>query len=85
MGAIQEVRTGNPALLVDPTVRRWHEMIKQGGEQGVKAAGELIAAQANKRLPDVMKDPQLSRSIWQKHTAIMEKYNEPGRFTAFIG
>ena len=32
-----------------------------------------------------LKDPKLALSIWQKNTAIMEKYNEPGRFTAFIG
>ena len=32
-----------------------------------------------------MKDPRLAMSIWGKNTAIMEKYNEPGRFTAFIG
>ena len=32
-----------------------------------------------------MKDPRLAMTIWEKNTAIMEKYNEPGRFTAFIG
>ena len=29
-------------------------------------------------------DPKLSKTVWEKSTAIMEKYNEPGRFTAFI-
>ena len=32
-----------------------------------------------------MKDPRLAMTIWQKNTEIMEKYNEPGVFTAFIG
>ena len=32
-----------------------------------------------------MKDPRLAMTVWEKNTAIMEKYNEPGRFTAFIG
>ena len=30
-------------------------------------------------------DPKFAKSVWEKNTAIMEKYNEPGRFTAFIG
>jgi hypothetical protein len=51
---------------------------------GVTAASEMIAAQSNNRVPAVMKDPKLALSIWEKNTSIMEKYNEPGRFTAFI-
>jgi hypothetical protein len=27
---------------------------------------------------------KFAKSVWQKSTAIMEKYNEPGRFTAII-
>ena len=53
--------------------------------KGVEAASEMIVAQSNNRIPAPMKDPKLARSVWQKNTAIMEKYNEPGRFTAFIG
>ena len=53
--------------------------------RGVEAASAMIAAQSNDKLPDAVKDPKLAMSIWQKNTAIMEKYNEPGRFTAFIG
>ena len=45
---------------------------------------ELINAQSNKRLPPSVMDPKFAKSVWQKNNAIMEKYNEPGRFTAFI-
>ena len=31
-----------------------------------------------------MTDPKCAKTFWDKNTAIMEKYNEPGRFTAFI-
>jgi hypothetical protein len=85
VGVIQELRVGNPELLADPTQRRWSEMIREGGEAGVKAALEMISAQSNKKLPPGVMDPKFARSVWQKNTAIMEKYNEPGRFTAFIG
>ena len=82
-GVIFEVRDGNPDLMADPVIKRWHEMMASG--QGVQAASEMIAAQSNNKVPPAMKDPRLAMSIWEKNTAIMEKYNEPGRFTAFIG
>jgi hypothetical protein len=82
-GVIFEIRDGNPNLMIDPLARRWHDMMASG--QGVQAASEMIAAQSNNKVPAVMKDPRLAMSIWEKNTSIMEKYNEPGRFTAFIG
>ncbi len=82
-GVIFEIKDGNPGLMADPQVKKWHDMMASG--QGVEAASEMIAAQSNNRIPPAMKDPKLALSIWQKNTAIMEKYNEPGRFTAFIG
>lgn len=82
-GTIFEVRDGNPTLMADPVLKKWHEMMVSG--QGVAAASEMIAAQSNNRVPPALKDPKLAMTVWQKNTAIMEKYNEPGRFTAFIG
>lgn len=82
-GVIFEVRDGNPNLMIDPLVKRWHDMMSSG--QGVQAASEMIAAQSNNKVPSMMKDPRLAMSIWEKNTSIMERYNEPGRFTAFIG
>ena len=82
-GVIFEIRDGNPNLMSDPQVKKWHDMMSAG--QGVQAASEMVIAQSNNRIPAVMKDAKLARSIWHKNTAIMEKYNEPGRFTAFIG
>ena len=82
-GVIFEIRDGNPNLMVDPLAKRWHDMMWAG--QGVQAASEMIAAQSNNQIPAVMKDPRLAMTVWEKNTAIMEKYNEPGRFSAFIG
>ena len=38
----------------------------------------------NKPLPE-FSDPKLLRSAWAKYTAIADKYNKPGKFTAFVG
>ncbi len=69
-GVIFEVRDGNPNLMIDPLVKRWHDMMASG--QGVQAASEMIAAQSNNQVPTVMKDPRLAMSIWEKNTAIIE-------------
>ena len=85
MGVIAEIRAGNPELMSDPTQKRWHDMMLAGGDEATKAMLELIQSQANGTLPASIRDPKFAKSIWEKNTAIMEKYNEPGRFTAFIG
>jgi Protein of unknown function (DUF3604) len=56
-----------------------------GIEQGMKTVIEIITLQGQGKLPAAVTDPAFAFDIWKKGTAIMEKYNEPGRFTAFIG
>ena len=84
-GTITEIKAGNPEMMADPTIKRWHDMFTRGGAEANKAVYELVAAQSNNKLPALIKDPRFARAIWERNTAIMEKYNEPGRFTAFIG
>ena len=81
LGVISELIAGNPKLMADPTARRWNTMINAGGEEAMKALMELIAAQSSGKVPPVLIDPQLAFDIWKKLTAIVEQYNEPGRFT----
>jgi hypothetical protein len=85
MGTIFGVREGNPEMMGDATLKRWHDMMASGPEGSAKATMELIAAQSNKKLPPAITDPKWAKSYWERNTAIMEKYNDPGRFTAFIG
>jgi Protein of unknown function (DUF3604) len=85
MGMIQEMRAGNPIILNDPIGKRWTEMMKAGGSEGLKAAAEMIDAQSNNRLPEYVKNKEMGLAVWKKNTAIQEKYNEPGRFTTLIG
>jgi hypothetical protein len=83
MGVIFDIKTGKPELMTDPTLKRWHDMMAAG--QGVQAAMELIQAQANRKLPAAVTDPKYGASIWARNAEIVDKYNQPGRFTAFIG
>ncbi len=84
MGTINEVQAGNPEMLADPTVKRWHDMMAKGGKEGAAAQREAVNAQAAKKLPPVMMDAKWMVSAWERTVDIMERYNEPGRFTAFI-
>jgi hypothetical protein len=85
IGIIAEIRAKNPELMADPVTKRWGEMMAKGGADAQAAVVELVAAQSQGKLPKAFLDPKFMKSTWEKNTAIMEKYNDPGRFTAFIG
>ena len=85
MGMITEIKGGNPEMMADPTLKRWRDMFNGGPVEAKKGVMELVAAQSGKKLPPAATDPKFAKSVWAKNTAIAEKYNEPGRFTAFIG
>lgn len=85
MGVITEIKAGNPELMKDPTLKRWHDMFAKGPAEARAAVMELIQAQATKKLPAPMTDPRFAMSLWARNNAIAEKYNEPGRFTTLIG
>ena len=85
MGAMNEVVKGNPALLKDPKVKDWHEKINKGGAIAMDAALEVVAFFTEGKTPKVMMEKNFVKGIWQQVTNAAEKYNEPGRFTAFIG
>jgi hypothetical protein len=85
MGLITEIKAGNPELMKDPTLKKWHDMFAKGPAEARAAVMELIQAQATKKLPGPMTDPKFATSMWAKNNAVAEKYNEPGRFTTLIG
>jgi hypothetical protein len=85
LGSTEEIKKGNPALMADPTLRRWHDLMAAGGESANSAAIEIIRSVGSGTTPKAMLSRQLSRSVWQDYTSTAERYNEPGRFTALIG
>ena len=85
MGGIAEIRNGNPEFMQDATLKRWHDMMVKGGLDANAAVMEMISAQSNKKVPPLLQSPAFAKVIWDRNIAIQARYNEPGRFTTFIG
>jgi hypothetical protein len=79
-----------PRLLIrDPTLRRWHDMMHESPQASQRAVAELITAASTGKLPAALRDPkrqaQATRDIWAKHLETLDRFNEPGKFTALAG
>jgi Protein of unknown function (DUF3604) len=79
-----------PRLFIrDPLLRRWHDMMHEGPEGSQRVTAELIDMVGRNALPPALIDPERqkknTRTIWDTHTETVERYNEPGKFTAFMG
>ena len=88
MGFFPRLFSGDPQMLADPAGKRWYEMVKAGGQQGVAAAVEIIEAFSQGTFPDALASPpgsQAYRTAWDETIKAADKYNDPGTFTAFIG
>ena len=75
------IQRSHPLLMKNPLGKRWHDMSKGG--QGYDAFIEFITAIGTGE--DPIDDPEMIASASQRATANAEAYNDPGRFTAFIG
>ncbi|MEL7199520.1 MAG: DUF3604 domain-containing protein [Pseudomonadota bacterium] len=76
-------------VIGDETVLRWYDMMHESPEQSTRAIGELIAAAAEGTVPEAMADPEsaaeATKDIWNTQLSILDRYNEPGVFTALAG
>jgi len=83
MGLPDALQSGAPELLADPVGKEIYTAYND------KNGGNFTLF--NRFITDIstgkpsLKDPALAKSAWQHAVGAAEKYNQPGRFTAFIG
>ena len=86
MGMFGDLLAGKANILADSTGKSWYDMIKGG--KGADAAIEIIKAFSAGTIPKALVylpgNPGYT-SAWLDSVAAAEEYNQPGRFTAFIG
>jgi hypothetical protein len=88
LGMMNLVQAGDPRVIGDPEIRRWHELLNGTAEQRRTVGREFFRREtrqvAVKKLQRAA-TPELASSIWRDALAVAEKYNAPGRFTSLLG
>jgi Protein of unknown function (DUF3604) len=89
LGATKALYDAPGFMIRDPTLRRWHDEMHKGPEGMQRITAELIDRVGRNDLPKSLTDPERQRktstNIWTGHSTLVERYNEPGTFTAFMG
>ena len=82
LGIYAQMALGDPRLDEWKMGAEWKELMQQGDMMALaRAFSDAIQTSESEYLtPD-----SLRSSIWQEASAVADKYNEPGLFTAFVG
>ncbi len=81
MGVVQGVSVANEDLVSTEDGERWAKMASEGGL--LEVFGEMVTDGMTNSRRDISTD--FERSVWQEVGDAADRYDEPGRFTAFIG
>jgi len=82
LGLAPQIVNSDPELLKSDWGRKVYDLVKAG--KGLEAFNEWVK-RLNARDDPFKGNEAVTRKMWEQETAAAEKYNEPGRFTAFIG
>ncbi len=90
MGFFGDIAAGKPQLMAFEQSARWIKALEEGGDAAVQASLDLITTFSNDQM-----DPKMFalyspgskpyKNLWEKVIDDAEAFNDPGRFTAFIG
>ena len=83
-GLMPQLIAGDPEILAQEKGREWHEALTSGdSDKAFATAMEIVGSLSASDEP--INSDRVVKSAWRSYTALADKYNEPGRFTALIG
>jgi hypothetical protein len=83
-GLMPQLLKGDRDLLATEQGRKWYEALNTGDKKGMFATAMEIVASLQQPDPPFKAD-KLVRKAWKEYTALADRYNQPGRFSAIIG
>jgi hypothetical protein len=82
-GMADMMTQGDPVLSEDPVTDRWYKMRKGTQEESLQAFYEGVESITTAK--NLVKNPAMQRTAWDKTLDYAEQYNDPGKFSALIG
>ena len=83
-GLMPQLLKGDPTILATPQGKKWYDALKSGKKEVMFATAMEIVAALQKPDPP-FESADAVRNAWHEYTALADRYNEPGRFSAIIG
>ena len=83
-GLMPQLLNGDPGILATEEGKRWYDALMSGEKEKIFATAMEIVAALQKPDPPFKSDA-LVRDAWREYTALADRYNDPGRFSAIIG
>ncbi|MGI9524560.1 MAG: DUF3604 domain-containing protein [Hyphomicrobiaceae bacterium] len=82
LGLAPMISEANRDLLSTEFGRRFYDLVQAG--KGYEAF-QLWGIEGLSKNRDVIDSPKIVRTVWDRQIEMADRYNDPGRFTAFIG
>jgi hypothetical protein len=83
-GLMPQLLSGDQEILSTEIGKKWYDALTTGDDvKKFDTAMEIVVSLSGDEPP--IKSDKAVRDAWQAYTALADKYNDPGRFTALIG
>ena len=83
-GLMPQLLSGDPEVLSTEAGRRWYGELTSGNFDRIFATAMEIVGSLSGDEPPIKSDKAV-RKAWESYTALADRYNDPGVFTAMIG
>ena len=83
-GLMPKLLAGDPDILATKQGKQWYDALTSGDKDKIYATAMEIVGSLQRPEPPFKTD-RLVRDAWLEYTALADRYNEPGRFSAIIG